>query len=91
MGYETVTAVSVLSGLCGMAVGIASAKRNAHRDTDKNSRETATIISEIGYVKSGIDDIKRRQERMDEKHYSLAARVCAVETYIQATKGGQNG
>ena len=41
------------------------------------------IISEIGYVKSGIDDIKRRQEKMDERHYALQSRVTALEAIRQ--------
>ena len=75
MTIEITVLVSTLAAVSGMVLGVVSARRATRADIARQSRETATIISEIGYVKAGIDDIKRVQEKQDERHYSLMARV----------------
>ena len=32
-----------------------------------------------GYIKSGVDDIKRKQEKEDERHVQVVSRLTAVE------------
>ena len=76
---EMTVIISAAAGIVGIATGIISTRRAWKGDIERRSRETATIISEIGYVKAGIDDIKRRQEKQDERHYGLAARVSKIE------------
>lgn len=83
MSVELTFLISAVTALTGTVLGILSARRNGRQDREKHSRETAMIISEIGYVKSGIDDIKRRQEKMDERHYALQSRVTALEAIRQ--------
>ena len=79
MTIEITVLVSTLAAVSGMVLGVISARRSTQADIARQSRETATIISEIGYVKAGIDDIKRVQEKQDERHYSLMARVTKLE------------
>ena len=59
MTVEITVLISAFTAVAGMILGLVSARRASRADLAKQSRETATIISEIGYVKSGIDDIKR--------------------------------
>lgn len=33
----------------------------------------------FGYIKSGVDDIKRKQEKEDERHVQVVSRLTAVE------------
>lgn len=54
------------------------------KEDDKGEGEkSGTVLTEIGYIKSGIDDIKRKQERQDEKqeaqHIEVIARLVSVE------------
>ena len=79
---EITVFISAVTAVAGMVVGILGVRRASRADLEKQSRETATIISEIGYVKSGIDDIKRRQEKQDERHYSLVSRVSRIEATL---------
>ncbi len=79
MKIEITLLISVLSAVVGMLSGISGTKRVWKSDIERQSRESATIISELGYVKAGIDDIKHRQEKSDERHYALAARVAKIE------------
>ena len=76
--------ISIVSALVGIFTGIYGARKAQDTEMVRRSRETATIISEIGYVKAGIDDIKRRQEKQDERHYVLAAKVNKMEATMSA-------
>ena len=79
MKIEVTVLISTVTALAGMLTGVMAARRSRRTDIERQSRETATIISEIGYVKAGIDDIKRVQEKQDERRYSLMARVTKLE------------
>lgn len=79
MKVELTVLISVVTALAGMISGLLGARRLSRQDLERRSRETATIISEIGYVKAGIDDIKRKQEKQDERHYDLLNRVSRIE------------
>ena len=37
----------------------------------------------FGYIKSGGDDIKRKQEKEDERHVQVVSRLTAVEASAQ--------
>ena len=76
MTVEITVLISAFTAVAGMILGLVSARRASRADLAKQSRETATIISEIGYVKSGIDDIKRRQEKQDDIYPFLSVQEC---------------
>ena len=77
------TAISVVSTLCAIAFGYAAFSRNKKKDDTEDGAQGAVIVSELGYIKSSLDDIKRKQERSDEKqaeqHLSVITRLTAVE------------
>lgn len=73
------TILGIMGTVCAIAFGYAAFRRNHKTDDDKEGRESGTILTEIGYIKSGVDDIKRRQEKQDERHLELVGRITAVE------------
>lgn len=78
MALDTVV-LGLACTLLGAAFGWAGYKRNAAKDARDKGRTDGVILTELGYVKSGIDDIKRKQAEQDEKHVALLSRVIAVE------------
>ena len=80
MDWQTlVTALGILTGICGMYFGFRGKKRQDDTETKEESKQNATLFSDIGYIKSGIDDLKRKQEKMEDWYISLNSRVTAVE------------
>ena len=73
------TVIGAVGGLCAIAFGYATYKRNRKADDSKDGKETGTLFTEIGYIKSGIDDIKRKQEKQDERYTQMVERLSAVE------------
>ena len=43
------------------------------------AKNSGTLLSDIGYIKSGVDDLKRKQETSELRHYALVERVTKVE------------
>lgn len=77
------TAISVISTLCAITFGYAAFSRNKKKDDEEGGAKTAVVLSELGYIKSSLDDIKRKQESADEKqekqHIDVITRLTAVE------------
>lgn len=73
------TVLGSLGAICAIAFGYSAWKR-AHKIDDTNTGEkNGTILTEIGYIKSGVDDIKRKQEKQDAQYLETMTRITAVE------------
>jgi len=72
-------ALSVLATACAIFFGYAAFRRNAKQDDQGEAKESGIMLTEIGYVKSGIDDIKRKQEQQETQHIEVVTRITAVE------------
>lgn len=76
--------VSVLIGIIGTIAGFVLSyftfARNAKKDNVEDGKASGTVLTEIGYIKANTDDIKRKQEKQDEKYTEMAERVTAVES-----------
>jgi len=73
------TVLGLLGTVCAIAFGYATYKRNHRIDDENEGKESGTILTEIGYIKAGVDDIKRKQEKQDERHLEIISRITAVE------------
>lgn len=78
-----VAAISVISTVCAILFGYAAFNRNRKKDDQAGGEKSGTVLTEIGYIKSGIDDIKHKQERQEEKqeaqHLEVISRLTSVE------------
>lgn len=71
--------LGVLGTACAIAFGYSSFVRNKKQDDNKEGKQNGTILTEIGYIKSGVDDIKRKQEKQDAQHIEVISRLSSVE------------
>lgn len=53
--------------------------RNKRKDDEGQGQQLGTITSDLGYVKSGIDDIRAEQREQRNISQSLGERVTKVE------------
>ncbi len=80
---ETWTIIASVLGTCTAVCAIiisllGTARTKKHDDTNAGVKD-GTVLTELGYIRSGIDDIKRKQERQDEQHIEVISRLTAVE------------
>ena len=57
-------------------IGRVSAARNS-------GQENGVILTELGYIKSGVDDMKKKMEQSDKRYIDLEKRMSHVEEAIK--------
>lgn len=77
MGAESI--IGIIVGVGGFIFGLVTFFRNKKSDDASEGRKDGTILTELGYIKSGVDDIKRKQEKQDEQNLKFAERLSSVE------------
>ena len=78
---------SALFGIGGLVFGIISAVRNKKTDDTKEAKEDGIVLTELGYIKSGIDDIKHKQFEQDKQNLNFVKELTVVgESTKQAHK-----
>lgn len=70
---------SAFFGIGGLVFGIISAVRNKKTDDTKEAKEDGIVLTELGYIKSGIDDIKHKQFEQDKQNLNFVKELTAVE------------
>ena len=75
--------VSAAFGLVGTISAVVFAylafRRNSKSDDTAEGKQAGVLLTEIGYIKSGVDDIKRKQEKQDDQHVEVVHRLTVVE------------
>lgn len=79
MSVELSVIMSLAFAGIGAIVAILTLRRSASKDDEEDGNTKGTILTEIGYIKSGVDDIKRHQEKQDDQYLDLRQRVTKVE------------
>lgn len=73
------TAISVISTLCAIVFGYSAFSRNKGKDTADEAKSDATVLTELGYIKGGIDEIKADQREQRRTNTEFVSRLTAVE------------
>lgn len=80
MTYDVIATLIGLAGtICGIVFAVIAYKRNNKTDNTAEGKKDGIVLTEIGYIKSGVDDIKRKQEKQDEHHVEVVTRLTSVE------------
>jgi len=79
MAVELTVIISIACTVLGAAIGYATFRKNREKDVEEEGKVDGVVLTEIGYIKAGIDDIKRKQDRQDELYIKIAERLTAVE------------
>lgn len=80
MSEAVLSAISVISGVCAIVFGYIAFVRNRDSDKTKEAKSDATILTELGYIKGGIDDVKAEQREQRKTNTDFVGRLVSVET-----------
>ena len=82
--FTTIISLAGLAGtVCAMIFGYVSIVRNKKSDDRKEGKQDGAVMTELGYIKSGVDDIKRKQEQQEQQHIEVITRITAVEESVK--------
>lgn len=79
MGETMMTVLSVVSTVCAIVFGYVAFVRNRDSDKAKEAKSDATILTELGYIKGGIDDVKAEQREQRKANTDFVGRLVSVE------------
>lgn len=78
--FSTILSViGAVGTVAAMVFGVAAIVRSNKTQHSSDGERNGAVLTELGYIKSGIDDVKRKQEKTDEQFVILVTRVTAVE------------
>lgn len=73
------TVISVISAICAIVFGYLAFYRNRKKDDTDEGNKAGAIMTELGYIKSGIDDVKAEQRDQRKTNTEFVSRLVAVE------------
>lgn len=79
----TTATIAVLGTLVTVILGYLGWKRTFRKDAEACGTKDGMVLTEIGYVKAGIDDIKKRQEKQGDQHIEVITRITAAESSVK--------
>ena len=75
--------VGVVTGIAGMFCAIIVASRNKKKDDKNEGKEGGVLMTEIGYIKKGVDGIEQKFEKLENKYIDLAMQMAGIEGDIK--------
>lgn len=70
---------SGIFGIGGLVFGIITAVRNKKTDDKNDAKEDGIVLTELGYIKKGIDGIEKRLEKQENQYVDVVKHLTAVE------------
>lgn len=71
--------LGILGTVCSIIFGYALFRRNNKTDDNTEGKQAGIMLSEIGYIKSGVDDIKRKQDSQDNFNLKIMAEITTAK------------
>lgn len=74
---------SVLIAVCGFAISAATFFIGRMTAAKTNGQQTGQVLTELGYIKKGIDGLEQKMEKMEQQYTKLDVRVSKLEEAIR--------
>lgn len=71
--------MAIVGGIAGIVFGLVTLFRNKKQDDNQQGRESGTVLSDLGYIKAGVDEIKSEQKEQRKTNIEFITRLTAVE------------
>lgn len=77
------TVLGSLGTISAIVFAVIAYRRSNRTDNQQEGKQEGTLFTEIGYIKSGIDDIKHKQEKQDDKNETIVTKLASVEASVK--------
>lgn len=71
--------VSAIGVIAAVVTGFVAYQNGLKKNSCNDGEERGVLMTEIGYIKAGIERIERQQERYDQDYKELNLRVNTIE------------
>lgn len=74
--------LTVLISIIGVALSVGTFFIGRTTASKADGKQEGQILTELGYIKSGVDDMKRKMESMEKGYHALEGRVSRLEERV---------
>lgn len=71
--------VSVLIAICGFALSVATFFIGRTTSAKNAGQQTGQVLTELGYIKKGVDGVERKLDELQKNYGELKERVTKLE------------
>ena len=75
--------ISVLIAVVGVAVSVGTFFIGRTTAAKNSGQQTGQVLTELGYIKKGIDGLEKKMERMEQQYNNLDVRVSKLEEVVR--------
>lgn len=72
----------VLIAIVGCALSVATFFIGRTSQAKSNGQQTGQVLTELGYIKKGVDGLEKRFEKLQESYNELKNRVIKLEEKV---------
>lgn len=76
------TTILTLTTIVGFALSVGTFFIGRLTASRNDGKQEGQILTELGYIKSGVDDTKRKLESMEKSYHNLEGRVARLEEKV---------
>ena len=76
---DVLTVISVISTLCAIVFGYVAFSRTRRMDSKQEGEKNAAVLTEMSYIKGGMDEMKRKMETQEKRHLECTVHLAKVE------------
>ena len=74
--------LSAIIAVAGFVLSVATFFIGRTTASKADGKQEGQILTELGYIKSGVDDMKRKMESMEKSYHNLEGRVSRLEEKV---------
>ena len=71
--------IALMGTVVAIVCSLAALMRNNRTDNREEAQQQGSILTELGYIKSGVDDIKAEQREQRKINQEMSNRLSALE------------
>ena len=75
--------VGMVVGIGGMICTLVVTTRNKKKDDKTEGKEDGVLMTEIGYIKKGVDGIEQKFEKLENQYIDLAMQIAEMKGDIK--------
>ena len=79
MAEILISIVGLVISVTGTTCALIVASRNKKKADKTEGKQDGIVLTELGYIKSGVDDIKTRQREQEKQNIDFIKHLTAVE------------
>lgn len=76
--------IGIACAILGGVLSYAAFFRNSKQDSKAEGKNDGTILTELGYIKGGIDEIKSEQREQRQTNTTVLSRLASVESSVKS-------